>query len=392
MFNLKGYLLSFLINIDEHLRLRNEYMKIAILSNGESHTRTIVRALLDKGHEVFLITSNIEENYDGINVEMLPFKGKIGYLFNLLTLRKILKKTKPDILHAHYATGYGTLAHLAHYRPAVLSVWGSDVFDSYYSSIFIRAIVKWNLKYFDALCCTSKVLINRVKQIVPDISRVSITPFCVDCREFYPIEKRHYNKDRIVIGAVKSLEAVYGIDILIKAFASVLHLCNDKDIVLQIVGAGSQEDDLRKLIMELEIGDKVFFLGRILHEEVPEFMRSIDIFANLSRQESFGVSVIEASACGVPVIASDVGGLSEVVIHGKTGFLVPKENIEAAARAITKIILDPDLATMMGKLGRTFVLENYNIDSMARYFELAYSAVVSSNRNRQNKRGTCVKI
>jgi glycosyltransferase involved in cell wall biosynthesis len=355
-------------------------MKIAVLSNGESHTRTIIDVLLGEGYDVFLITNNLEETYSGVDVEVLPFKGKRGYFLNLFALCRILRRKKPDILHVHYATGYGTLGHLVHYHPAVLSVWGSDVFDSYDSSNFVRFIVKWNLKYYDAICCTSKALVRRVNQICPNVSEIFISPFCVDCKKFSPRQKVYEDREKaIIIGTVKNLEFVYGIDILIKAFSIVSHSCDGMNLSLAIVGSGSSENELRKLAVELGVENKVSFLGALPHSKVPDFLRNIDIFCNLSRQESFGVSVIEASACELPVIASNVGGLPEVVVNGKTGMLVPKEDVLASAEAIRKMIVEPDLARSMGKLGRGFVLENYSIDVMASYFNLAYRSVLSDH-------------
>ena len=85
----------------------------------------------------------------------------------------------------------------------------------------------------------------------------------------------------------------------------------------------------------------------------------MDIFATLSNSEGFGVGVLEASACGLPVVVSDVGGLCEVVRPGETGLVVSPQDPDAAARALDTLVRDPGLRAKMGAAGRAFVLENF---------------------------------
>jgi glycosyltransferase involved in cell wall biosynthesis len=108
----------------------------------------------------------------------------------------------------------------------------------------------------------------------------------------------------------------------------------------------------------------------------------IDVFVNVSRNESFGVSVIESSACMKPVVVSDVGGLPEVVIEGETGFHVPAEDAEQTAKAIDRLVNDPPLRKKMGEAGRIFVRENFsfakNVSDTIRIYEQ-----LLSKKNRQ---------
>jgi glycosyltransferase involved in cell wall biosynthesis len=100
------------------------------------------------------------------------------------------------------------------------------------------------------------------------------------------------------------------------------------------------------------------------HTEVPNELAKIDIYVALSRMdsESFGVAIIEASAAGRPVVVSDAGGLPEVAVEGKTGFVVPRENPVAAAGALERLIFDPELRHKMGVAGQQHVAENYSWD------------------------------
>jgi glycosyltransferase involved in cell wall biosynthesis len=164
----------------------------------------------------------------------------------------------------------------------------------------------------------------------------------------------------VTVGTVKSLEECYGIDLLLKAFSRARAIVANRRMKLIIVGGGSLEGPLRKLCSDLGIDKDTLFAGRIPYDRVPEWYERMDIFVALSRMESFGVSVLEASACGLPVVVSDAGGLPEVVRDGVSGFVVPKEGVEEAASAIAALSLDDDLRREMGRSGRHLVAENYS--------------------------------
>ena len=130
---------------------------------------------------------------------------------------------------------------------------------------------------------------------------------------------------------------------------------------LLVVGGGSMEKEYEAEAKQLGIRDKVIFTGRVAHDEVAQYHNMIDIFVNISRNESFGVSVLEASACGKPVIVSDVGGLSEVVQEHVTGLKVRVEDIEATSKAIVTLAKDQQMRKNMGENGRNFVLRNFDL-------------------------------
>src|SRR5690606_18282706 len=157
------------------------------------------------------------------------------------------------------------------------------------------------------------------------------------------------------------------IDILLEAF-SILRtmLQREKPDIAQrlrllIVGGGPQETQLKKMASELGISEQTEFRGRIPHSLVPQSLRELDIYVALSVRdsESFGVAIVEASACGLPVVVSDADGPREVVVDGKTGFVVPKKDPNAAAAALRRLVLDAELRRRMGAAGRKHVLANY---------------------------------
>lgn len=159
-----------------------------------------------------------------------------------------------------------------------------------------------------------------------------------------------------------------------------------------IGGCGPAISDLRALSDELGIAGDVTFLGDVPHDEVPRVLSTFTVYAALSRSESFGVAVAEASACGIPIVATRVGGLSEVVREGVTGLLVPPEDARAAADAIARLVADSRERSEMGVAGRDFVRKTYEwdlcVDSMLEVYRVACEPAARSRQQVPGVSGT----
>jgi len=218
---------------------------------------------------------------------------------------------------------------------------------------------------------TSEVMkIEALKYYIKDIY---VIPFGIDVSKFYNTNISN-SSNQLTIGTIKGLEKVYGIDTLIRAFKIVLDTQKDQyNLKLLIVGGGSEENKLKNLVSNLELSSFVDFTGKIDYENIVEYHNKIDIFVALSLSESFGVAVIEASACSRPVVVSDADGLREVVKNDVTGFIVKKNDPELAAKAILNLINNPDLRKQFGIAGRDLVLKKYdgyvNLQDMLKYYE-----------------------
>jgi glycosyltransferase involved in cell wall biosynthesis len=189
---------------------------------------------------------------------------------------------------------------------------------------------------------------------------VAVTPFGVDTKIFQPLKAESlFSAETKVVGVIKSLEPAYAIDVLIKAFVLVKKQYSG-ELKLLICGGGTREAELKTIAASTEFSSEIIFAGKIPPNEVPRYHNMIDIFANISLQESFGVAVVEAMACEKPVIATAVGGLKEVVEENVTGIFVPPADVEKTADAILTLLRDPEKAKQMGKAGRERVLEKYD--------------------------------
>ncbi len=315
---------------------------------------------------------------ESAEVVWLPHAGATGYFLNAFALHRALARWRPALLNAHYASGYGTTAALCGFRPTLLSVWGSDVYDFPYQSALKGRLLRWNLRRATALASTSEAMARQVNRLLPEGRAIAVTPFGVDLERFAPDRSRRV-PGRLTIGIVKSLAPKYGVDLLLRAFAGLTHDAEVSAVggecKLLIVGDGPQRAALEALARELGIAQRTEFAGAVPHDAVPAWLNRLDIYAAPSRldSESFGVAVIEASACALPVVVSDAGGLPEVVRDGETGLIVPRDDVGALQAALKRLVLDPALRQTLGERGRLHVAREYEwgrcVDAMERCYE-----------------------
>jgi len=326
--------------------------------------------LSDAGLEVHLISQHplLENPSSRVETHLLPFRGGLGYFTMVPAVRKLLQKIQPDLVNAHYASGYGATARLANYHPWILSLWGSDVYTFPYTSWLHKRFVVSNLLAADEVISTSHCMAAQTRRLSRKIDKINVVPFGVELDSFLKIPEsgsRDQESNRITIGTVKSMLPVYGIDLLLKAFAIAYRelVAMDSDwadrLYLRLVGDGESIDEYRQLGKDLKIDQQTEFVGRVPHADVPKQLGRLDVFVALSRSESFGVAVIEANAANLPVIVSDAEGLREVVVEDQTGLVVPGENPQAAAEAIIRLVRDPVLRSRLGSQGRDHVIANY---------------------------------
>lgn len=359
-----------------------DIMRIVLLGNAsDTHVVRWVNELSKKKHEVHLIScKNHSGDVDKISFSVrkyvLPFKKGFGYYLNAPFLSRIVNRISPDISNVHYASGYGTLARISRLKNTVLSIWGADVYDFPLQSNFHKRLVQKNLDYAEAIASTSLVMAKRVKDSFKINKEIVITPFGVDVSLFKM--KKTYNKGNIIkVGIVKKMEVKYGVKNLIESFSLLVNDNSLKkyNINLEIIGTGSQLNNLKALAESLQIDDKVTFLGRIPNDKIIDYIHTWDVFAvsSIMDSESFGVVAVEAMAAGLPVVATDVDGFKEVVEEDKTGIIVKRNNPRALYHGIKRLIIDSSLRERFGVNGRKRVENQYifsnNVDTMIELYK-----------------------
>jgi L-malate glycosyltransferase len=362
-------------------------MKICFLAPANSiHTVRWVNSLVERNHEVHLISLHKETIHkidSRVQVHYLPIPAPLGYYGNFLFAKRLVKRIKPDLLNAHYASGYGTVSRFIGYSPTLLNVWGSDVFEFPHQSKRNYQILVSNLLAADYIASTSMVMRDEVLKLTSIEKEISLTPFGVDTDVFKEIPVEKDNSDTIKIGIVKGLKAYYGVEYLIRAIPILIQKLKDNGaeplaskLIVEIVGHGPLYESLKELADSLGVGTIIDFKGEIPHSDVPKVLNTFDIYCAPSIAESFGVAVLEASACGLPVIVTDVGGLPEVVMDNETGFIVKAKDPQALAEKLYQLVLNPDLRKTMGKNGKQFVSDYYSWEKSVDRMEEVYRKVV----------------
>jgi glycosyltransferase involved in cell wall biosynthesis len=259
----------------------------------------------------------------------------------------------------------------------IISTWGSDIIGNTWS--YSRKRGKFSKKLLlnqaNEVTATSYFLASETFKLALLKKIVHVIPFGVDCNLFKKANNKVEN-GKVCIGFVKHLKVKYGPGYLIRALSVIVR--HFPEIKLIMIGQGEMENELKKLASNLGIKDKVLFKGFIQNEKLPNIMKNFDIFVmpSIEHSETFGVSAVEAQAMEIPVVASNVGGVSEVVLNGKTGILVEPKNVQELSQAILNLIEKPGLRKSMGRAGRKFVLENYNIEENVLLFENLYHKII----------------
>lgn len=345
-------------------------LHIVILGEERSiHVRRWTLSLRSRGHRVDLVTLR-EDPLNDIGGISLHAGRKLFYANKIWRLRKIIKELRPDILHAHQAASYGFLASFVNHPRKILSIWGDDIVVFPTKNIFFEMIFRHSLKKAKRITCTSEFLKNKAISYGYGQERIAVIPFGIDLNKF-AIPQRPLNR-AVRLGIAKGFIAKYGIVYLLRAFQQVVN--SGRNVELILAGRGDQEDEYKQLAISLGLKEQTTFLGLLKHDKIPEFLAGIDIFVmpSISDGESFGVAALEASASGLPVVATRVGGVPEVVIDNKTGILVDRCDSDQLAVAIDKLIDDAGLRIRMGLAGREFVEKNYRWENNVEAMENLY--------------------
>lgn len=219
--------------------------------------------------------------------------------------------------------------------------------------------------------------------------RVKVVPLGTDPAHFRPgidaTELRHRlglpDGEARWLVTVARLEPHKGVDTVIRALPAILERVPQARYA--VAGSGPEREHLEKLARQTGVGDKVRFLGQVDDRDLPALYNTAAVYVGASRRaarigvEGFGISLVEASACGLPVVAGDSGGVADAVRNGETGLLVPPEEPAAFADAITRLLAEPGLAARFGAAGRRAVESYFNWDRVVRDLRAIESEAVA---------------
>jgi len=357
-------------------------MKICFLAGGDSiHSYKWIRYFSDRGHEIHWVSLVPFTQKKIQNAKLYLIKGNL--ILNIFRVRALIKKIKPDILHAHYAGLNGLLGALSGLHPLVLTAWGSDVLLAARSKIK-GPFVKYALKKADLITCDAEHMKEVMIKLGVNNSKIKIINFGIDTKEFYPNSKDEIViknlgvSDYKIIISLRSLEPVYDLETLLRAMPSVLKEVPKTYLI--IAGEGSQEKELRKLAGDLIITKNIRFIGWIPNEELPKYLRAADVYVSTSLSDGgIAASTAEAMACGLPVIITDVADNKKWVRDGENGFVIPIKNPKILAERIIYFFKNKNIGKKFGEVNRKIIEEKNSYYKEMEKVEETYTRLLEAS-------------
>jgi len=311
------------------------------------------------------------------------FKSYPPYLLSLVAkLAEISQTAKLDILHVHYAVPFTLAAILAVEmlsgpRPRVLTtLHGTDVTlvgqdPSFYD------VVRYSIEKSQGLTAVSDYLVRETQSIFHPSRPVQ--------RIYNFVDTGRFRREKPVPFLESLRKDGYKILIHVSNFRLVKRVCDTIQVFarvrekvkscLVLIGEGPEYPLARRLATELKVDSEVHFLG--FQMEVEHFLSGADVMLMLSEEESFCVAALEALSCGVPVIATNVGGLPEVVAHGECGFLTPVKDIEAQSSCTLELLTHHSLWKKMSEKARARAVALFDISQIILQYEEAYQRLLN---------------
>lgn len=384
-------------------------MKVAMIAIKDeyglyAHTSHLIREL-SKMPEIELHVINlIDEADEATKIDRFAdftlhyvkySKNKLGGLMrgvlNILNIKKKILEVNPEIVHVQ-SVSYTVLASilLRHRYPLVCTIHSLVAMDEKMSEwVNLSKYVYGKILSFLEKTIILKSLPNiivvapQVKERIADRTNAKIytIPNGIDLRAVQNISPKPIKHPSILY--VGRLTGIKGVDVLLRAIPIIKRAV--PNLLLYIMGAGPQEDELKRLVKELNIEENVKFLGFISGDEKYAYFKSADAFVLPSRHESAPVVLPEAMACGKPIVASDVGGIPFMVEDGKTGLLVKPGNVEELAEKIITLLQSEELREKMGKVGREKI-KNFTWDKIAEQTVEVYKEVIRDYEGRKGKK------
>jgi N-acetyl-alpha-D-glucosaminyl L-malate synthase BshA len=348
-------------------------------------------ALAERGHEVHVVSyvrpvrvaeSQPRLTFHEVPITRYPLFKFPPYTLALATKLCTLAREHPiDVLHAHYAIPHAISAYLCKQMlgegapKIVTTLHGTDITllgldESFYE------ITRFSLQQSDGVTAVSSYLARETQERFCTDCPAEVIHNFIDLDRFSPgkrdpqLRARYACADEALIGHLSNFRWVKRPQDVIRTFHRVAQQIPAR---LLMIGDGPDRETSERMADELGVRDRVYFLGS--DNEVEQLLPTLDLFLLPSEQESFGLAALEAMACGVPVIASNIGGLPELVEDGKSGFLLPLRDVDAMSARAIEILSDPGLHAKL-KAGARSRAEQFDRAKTIDLYEAYYRRVL----------------
>jgi glycosyltransferase involved in cell wall biosynthesis len=386
-----------------------------------TYVHDINRHLVMRGHRVRVVTpgdaeSAPREEFDGVEVVRFPLAlpedlayskvaqsrvgprqkvARLAWMARYFTqqYRSALAEGRDfgaELVHAHWAIPTGPAALLAARAlglPSAITLHGGDVYVNreqgydFPTRWYVKPLLRWTLRGANALTAISDDCRSHAYRAGALPDNMHVVENGADLRRFSPADPekpREHDAGPHLVFACRQLIPRKGIRFLIDAVANLTR--EFPALCLVLAGDGFERPELEARARELGIAKRVRFLGSVPNHELAAWYRSAAVSVIPSLEEGFGIPAAEAMGCEIPVIASDAGGLPEVVEHGVTGLVVPKGDVDALAQALRALLLDDELRARMGAAGRRRAERLFSWDRTVEAFETIYAEIGANER------------
>ena len=347
---------------------------------------SVAEGLAKKGHEVHLIVYKrpFKVNKKLIKVHIIPVKQQAVFDYFPITLvtaskiEEVIRKEKLDLINVHYALPYSVSSYLAKQIaftkgvkiPVVTTLHGTDIHTIGKKKDF-KSVIKFTLENSDGIVAVSKYLADQAKEIEVE-SEVKVITNYVDVDKFKPDDSREIKRlrkqftrpnEKIVFHA-SNFRKVKRIEDIIRSF-NLIKRKTKANLVL--AGAGPELKKMKELVERLKLNERVFFVGK--QKKIEKYYAIADLFLLASDKEGFPLCILEAMSSGVPVVSAKSGGVPELVVNGKTGYLVEREDVRGMANKAIKILTSAKMRREMGETARQEVLDKYTKEKIIAQYE-----------------------
>lgn len=365
------------------------------IGGAEIFAQRLAEYLVRRGNKVDVITGWWDkelarsEVISGVNVHRIRILrirhlAQITLFFPMfLKLLTLDRQARYDVFHTVGETviAYaGATMKVLRKKPHIITIQGTTLVTGLGNGLvgfILRKLSRLSLKQASLVHTISRELASIAERY--GAKNVMVVPNGVDMAEFIPMGKEKARKkldippDESIVVCVARLAPVKGVDYLIRAIPLLSQLNNR--ISLLVIGDGHQRTNLEKLASELGLRDKVKFLGTLPHEQIPLYLNAADIFVQPSLHEGLGIALIEAMACGIPVVGTRVDGILDIIEDGENGFLVPPKDSEALAEAVKRLFADEDIRSRFITKGLETVKDKFQWDDVLPKIEEVYHSL-----------------
>ncbi len=260
-------------------------------------------------------------------------------------LRRVIREVRPDLIHAGSIQTAAFLTALAGFKPLVSMSWGSDLLKDADASAAMRFATRYTLARTSVLVGDCKAVRDKAVSMGFPADRVVLFPWGVDLKRFCPGPAHDFRarlgwQDAFVLLSNRAWEPLYGVDGVVRAFIRAAGRI--PALRLLLLGNGSQASQLHKMVADADLLNRVHFAGQVSQADLPTYYRAADLYLSASHSDGSSVSLMEALACGCPVLVSDIPGNQEWVEPGAAGWRFPDGDWDALQAGIERAYAEQD--------------------------------------------------